>query len=228
MNNEKISKFRYVFEDTKITNIIDETNNAFSEHEDYYIKFYYGIWKLKKYCEQKTKDDDQVIFEYLAEDEKGEIVERKKKFSFNTMIKTLFNIDKTQLSRGLNILKRFSNFKEDVEQLDVSVKPEFINYSYSKLVELLPYQDIYINKLLEDGKITSNQSVNELRKVLKDKPVKIEFAPEPFDLERKEEYQLQDFRNYGRNDLIAIAYQIYQVYLRQKRQLKLKKSGEKI
>ena len=219
MNNESKSKLRYVFDDSKITELVDETNLSFEKHEKYFIDFYYNLYRLKKQCEIKTQDNDKEVFEYLAVDNDGQFVERNKKISFNEMIKQLFNVDKTQLSRGFNVLKRFSNFKEDNINQEVEIKPEFENYSYSKLMELLPYQDEYINKLLDDGKLSSKQSVRDIRKVLQDKPEIEKFISEPFDLERNKEYTLQDFRNYGRNDLIAISYQCYQAYLRQKKKL---------
>ncbi len=218
MNNESISKLRYVFDDLAITNLIDKTNVSFEQHEKYFIDFYYNLYKLKKQCELKTQDNDKEAFEYLTVDIDGQFIDRNKKISFNGIIKQLFNVDKTQLSRGFNVLKRFSNFKEEVDSIEeIKVKPEFENFSYSKLMELLPYQDDYINKMLDDGKISAKQSVRDIRKALQDKPEIEKFVSEPFDLERNKEYTLQDFRNYGRNDLIAISYQCYQAYLRQKK-----------
>ncbi len=224
MNNESKSKLRYIFEDNKITYLVEKTNLSFEQHEKYFLDFYYDLWKLKKQCETLTIDNDNAIFEYLAENDKGEVVERKKKFSFNTMIKHLFNVDKTQLSRGFNVLKRFSDFSEsDIQKQTVTIKPEYENFSYSKLMELLPYKEEYVVKMIDDGKILAEQSVRDLRKVLQDKPETIPYIPEPFELDRNKEYQMQDFRNYGRNDLISISYQCYQSYLRLKKQLLLNK-----
>ena len=192
------------------------------------MNFYYSLYKLKKLCEQTTVDDDLEAFEYLAQNQQGEIIERHKKFSYNSMVKRLFNIDKTQLSKGFNVLKRFSTFKEDMKTDNVELKTQFADFSDSKLQELLPYTDTYIANNLESGKISASQTVKELRTALKNLPPKEEKqAPEESSLDRKEEYTLDELRNYNRNDLLMIAYQSYQGYIRLKKKINnLKKEGK--
>lgn len=227
MKDESITKLNYVFANEDIAGYVENANNAFNQHDYHYVNFYYALYKLKKQCEKTTLDNDLETFEYLAQNQQGEIVERHKKFSFNSMIKQLFNVDKTQLSKGFNVLKRFSTFNEETKLEFVELKPEFTDFSDSKLQELLPYTDTYITKCLDSGKITARQTVKELRTALKNLPPKEEkLAPEEFCLDRKEEYTLDELREYNRNDLLMIAYQSYQGYIRLKKKLKnLKKEG---
>lgn len=228
MKDESINKINYVFEYDEITNCVNKVDVAFQLHEQHYVNFYYSLYKLKKQCEKITSDNNHEAFEYIAQNEDGEIVERHKKFSFNSMILQLYNVDRTQLSKGFNVLKRFSTFKEDEQTEFVELKPEFTNFSDSKLQELLPYTDTYIAKCLESGKITAGQTVKQLRSALKSLPPKEEkTGPEEFCLDRKEEYTLDELREYNRNDLLMIAYQSYQGYIRLKKKIKtINKEGK--
>lgn len=228
MKEEGTSKINYVFENTQITDCVNNAKIAFNQHDYHYVNFYYALYKLKKLCKQTTVDDDLEAFEYLAQNQQGEIIERHKKFSYNSMVKRLFNIDKTQLSKGFNVLKRFSTFREDIQTDHVELKTQFADFSDSKLQELLPYTDTYIANNLESGKISASQTVKELRTALKNLPPREEKqVPEEFCLDRKEEYTLDELRNYNRNDLLMIAYQSYQGYIRLKKKIKnLKKEGK--
>lgn len=227
MREESISSINYVFENQDITNCVNKAIMAFTKHDYHYVNFYYTLYKLKKLCEQTTVDNDLETFEYLAQNQEGIIIERHKKFSYNSMVKKLFNVDKTQLSKGFNVLKRFSTFNPEVKTDSVGIKPEFVNFSDSKLQELLPYTDTYINENLASGKIHGGQTVRELRAALKNLPPKQEkVAQEEFCLDRTEEYTLDELREYNRNDLLMIAYQSYQGYIRLKKKIKnLKKEG---
>ena len=227
MIDEGISKINYIFENQDITNCVNKAFIAFNQHDYYYVNFYYQLYKLKKLCEQTTIDEDLEAFDYLAQNQEGEIIERHKKFSYNSMVKHLFNVDRCQLSKGFNVLKRFSTFNPDSKSDYVELKSEFADFSDSKLQELLPYTDTYIADNLKSGKITASQTVKQIRAVLKNLPPKEEKqAPEEFCLDRKEEYTLDELRDYSRNDLLMIAYQSYQGYIRLKKKIKnSKKEG---
>lgn len=222
MNNESIKISNYIFDNEQITNLVSYAKQSFETHERNYIQFYYSIYKLREFCKQNTPDENSEWLKYIAVDVDGVVVERGNKFSFNSLIKTLFNIDRTQLSRGLNVLARFSNLEdvEDNKASDIEVKQNYTGFSDTKLQELLPYEPAVVDDMIEKGKIKASCTVRELRSILKDKPQKAPLPePEPFNLNRAKPYTLDEFRLFNRNDLVMIAYETYEHYLRLKRQM---------
>lgn len=222
MNNECIKISNYIFNNEQITNLVSSAKQSFETHERNYIKFYYSIYKIREFFKQNTSDENSEWLKYIAVDVDGVVVERGNKFSFNSLIKTLFNIDRTQLSRGLNVLARFSNLKdvEDNNASDIKVKQNYTGFSDTKLQELLPYEPAVVDDMIDKGKINASCTVRELRSILKDKPQKVPLPePEPFNLNRAKLYTLDEFRLFNRNDLVMIAYETYENYLRLKRQM---------
>ena len=220
MKDESIKSSKFVFDDEKVTELVQCANISFKNHERNYLQFYYQLWQIKKLCEQKNSNLDAQILIYLVQSTTGEIIERNKTISFNDLVKRLFNIDKSQLSRGFNILFRFSNFNpnSDAEIQSIKIKPQFSEFSDSKLQELLPYQDDYIKDKLQSGELKGSCSVKEMRKILKNAPEKQpKPEPLPFDLNRKKPYMLDELRQYNYNDLVMIAWELYQKFLTSKK-----------
>lgn len=201
------------FDDEEITSLIKNLERAFNEAQNSFASTCEGVYKIWNYFNNTYKNAKDGCYYN----------------SYSLLEK--FGFDKKAVSRYKNCYLRFCICTRDCVRLSFT----FINFSPSKLFELLPLTDEVIISGIEKKILSPQKTVKELRQIVKlllngediDK-----LADKTFDSEEKKEideseiplaydpakeYDFEYFKSKTKNQLLNMIWELQSVYQKLKK-----------
>ena len=148
-----------------------------------------------------------------------------KRYTFDSYCLDVIGLTDKTIYRCIDCYKKFMFLESLGAERIVKIKSKYVNFSKTKLFELLSVSDFQLDKDITSGVLHSDMSVREIReyvkslkgkkkdnKVLEDNTEKenLEDLENTFDI--KNEYTFEYFRERSKNQLIDIAFKCYQKY----------------
>ena len=206
----------------KLTN---EINDCFSNEQNNFVKLCYLLSELKNLF----YSNKSYIHGFHTKD---------KRYTFKRYCLEVIGLTENYVNRCIKCYEKFMFIEKScgaAQFVIVSIKNKFVNFSKTKLFELLSVSNDQLDKDITSGVLHSDMSVREIReyvkslkgkkknnKVLEDntEEEKLDELESSFDIQK--EYTFDYFKECSKNQLIDIAFKCYQKYK------ELQKSGVKV
>lgn len=141
----------------EVNALIEKLNRCFTNEQQNFCFICYYLYELKKRF-------DSYELSYYKKN-----FDSSKKNVFYEIVCSSFGLGEKQVTRFIQIYKRFMFLEQNEKKDDVvpKFKGAFESYSKSKLLELLVLSDSQIEHALKSKYVTPNSTVKEIRKYIK-------------------------------------------------------------
>lgn len=212
-------------EDVMLNNLLIQLRDCFNKQQDSFVCTCKIIYKIWSYCKGKY---------WLAKD--NEMYNSYK-------ILEKFGFDKKAVARYKNCYERFIYDYETDNNIPVGatafckvcLKPEFENFSPSKLFELLPLANNTANEYINKKLITPEMTVKQIREFIKsqktgetnteqvteDNSIKEEDIPMAYN--PKQKYEFAYFESKTKNQLLNMIWELQKEYINLQKKLNKEK-----
>ena len=212
MENFKITNIPE-FEDEEITGLIRNLERSFNEVQNSFASICEGVYKIWNYFNHTYKNAKDGCY-YNC---------------YSLLAK--FGFDKKAVSRYKNCYERFCLTTRDC----VILSSTFIDFSPSKLFELLPLSDKTISECINKKIITPEKTVREIRQIVKlinggedidkliDKKIETKTTEEideseiPLAYDPTKKYEFDYFKSKTKNQLLNMIWELQNAYQKIKR-----------